>query len=44
MTKSDKRALGVITAVTLVFFIYITVSINVTNHTIEQTENYRVIP
>ena len=43
MKKSDRRALTYITAVSLIIFAYFTLSINVTDQTIEEVENYRII-
>ena len=43
MPKSDRRALGYITAVSLIIFAYFTFSINVTDQTIEEVESYRMI-
>tara|TARA_Y100000114_G_C11635704_1_gene266670 strand:- start:239 stop:394 length:156 start_codon:yes stop_codon:yes gene_type:complete len=44
MKKSDRRALTYITAVSLIIFAYFTFSINVTDQTIEEVENYRILP
>ena len=43
MKKSDKRALGYITLVTFFMFANFTFYTNVTDMTIEQVENYRII-
>ena len=44
MPKSDRRALGYITLVTFIMFAYFTIYINATDQTIEEVENYRILP